>query len=109
VLVEDRDLERARSSTSAARRGGTGSRPPGRESRQQVPAGDRSRTPDEAAAEDDEEKELAPVSRPENTRTIEIERFLPPCQIDALYFEKRITSYRARKSGKNHSPSFATR
>jgi DNA end-binding protein Ku len=62
-----------------------------------VPAGhhespaqnDRGPEADEAAAEDDEEeKDFPPVPRPHNTRTIEIERFLPAGQIDALYFEK---------------------
>ena len=33
-------------------------------------------------------EEIAAVPRPQNTRTIEIERFLPAGQIDARYFEK---------------------
>ena len=33
-------------------------------------------------------EEIAPVPRPQNTRTIEVERFLPAGQIDARYFEK---------------------
>jgi Ku protein len=34
------------------------------------------------------ESELAPPPRPQNTHTIEIERFVPVGQIDARYFEK---------------------
>jgi DNA end-binding protein Ku len=88
VLVEDRDLERARSA-----RPPPGAvelvEPPRRESPSTVPAGRHELEADEAAAEDDEEEEeFAPVPRPQNTRTIEIERFLPAGQIDALYFEK---------------------
>jgi DNA end-binding protein Ku len=46
---------------------------------------------EESAADDDdegEEEKTAPVPRQQNTRTIEIERFLPSGQIDARYFEK---------------------
>jgi DNA end-binding protein Ku len=45
----------------------------------------------EGAADGDnesEEEEAAPVPRQQNTRTIEIERFLPAGQIDTRYFEK---------------------
>ena len=38
--------------------------------------------------EEPEEAPAPPVLRPQNTRTIEIERFLPAGQIDARYFEK---------------------
>ena len=48
-----------------------------------------SRRQEEVAADDDEEEEeIAPIPRPQNTRTIEIERFLPAGQIDARYLEK---------------------
>jgi DNA end-binding protein Ku len=88
LLVEDRDLERARSA-----RPPPGAvelvEPPRRESPSTVPAVRHEPEPDEAPAEDDEEEEeFAPVPRPQNTRTIEIERFLPAGQIDARYFEK---------------------
>ena len=51
------------------------------------------RAPENDEHEDDgleqpEEAPTPPVLRPPNTRTIEIERFLPAGQIDARYFEK---------------------
>jgi DNA end-binding protein Ku len=80
LLVEDRDLERARSERPPP--GAVEiAEPPRRESPPTVPAGDDD--------DDDEiEEEIAPRPRPENTHTIEIERFLPAGQIDARYFEK---------------------
>src|SRR4051794_38436626 len=42
---------------------------------------------DDSAHVEDEEEEIA-APRPQNTRTIEIERFLPVGKIDARYFEK---------------------
>jgi Ku protein len=90
LLVEDRDLERARSERP----------PPGaveiasrRESPPTVPAGVHEQDDKETADADDDdddkiEEEIAPRPRPENTHTIEIERFLPAGQIDARYFEK---------------------
>ena len=36
----------------------------------------------------EEQEEAVTFSRPQNTRTIEIERFLPVGEIDARYFEK---------------------
>jgi DNA end-binding protein Ku len=42
----------------------------------------------DAADDDVEEKEIAPIPRPQPPRTIEIERFLPAGQIHARYFEK---------------------
>jgi DNA end-binding protein Ku len=87
VLVEDRDLEEARSARPPP---GVVElvEPPRHESPSTVPTGRHDPHPDEAPAEDDEEEEFAPVPRPQNTRTIEIERFFPAGQIDALYFEK---------------------
>ena len=90
LLVEDRDLERARSE-----RPPPGAVPiveaPSRESPPTVPAGlheqDEEQIADDAADEENEEQEIA-APRPQNTRTIEIERFLPVGQIDARYFEK---------------------
>jgi DNA end-binding protein Ku len=88
VLVEDRDLERARSA-----RPPPGSvelvEPPRRESPSTVPAERHEPEAGEVAADDDEEEEeIASIPRPQNTRTIEIERFLPAGQIDARYLEK---------------------
>jgi len=91
LLVEDRDLERARSE-----RPPPGAIPlveaPRRESPPTVPAGLHEQDQEQVAADDaaddeDEEGEIA-APRPQNTRTIEIERFLPARQIDARYFEK---------------------
>ena len=56
--------------------------------RRQCPPDCTSRTRKKPPLDDDEEEEIAPVPRPQNTRTIEIERFLPAGQIDARYFEK---------------------
>src|SRR4051794_36878536 len=90
LLVEDRDFERARSE-----RPPLGAVPlveaPSRESPPTVPAGlheqDDEQVADDPADEEDEEQEIA-APRPQSTRTIEIERFLPVGQIDARYFEK---------------------
>jgi Ku protein len=45
---------------------------------------------DQAPADDvdDDEEGMTPLPRPENTHTIQIERFLPAGQIDARYFER---------------------
>jgi DNA end-binding protein Ku len=90
LLVEDQDLQRARSE-----RPPPGAVPlieaPHRESPPMVPAGlhepDEQQVAEDAADEEGEEQEIA-APRPQNTRTIEIERFLPVGQIDARYFEK---------------------
>jgi DNA end-binding protein Ku len=88
LLVEDRDLERARSERPPVGAVELGE-PPRRESPPTVPAALHEQVAEESAADDgDEEEEIAPVPRPQNTRTIEIERFLPAAQIDARYFEK---------------------
>lgn len=88
LLVEDRDIEHARSERL----------PPGavevneasrRESPPTVPAGMYEQEDQEPADDDDDDEEgMSPRPRPENTHTIEIERFLPAGQIDARYFEK---------------------
>lgn len=94
VFVEDRDLAEARSERP----------PPGsiplmepwhRANPPIVPATGSEPTEDERAPEDDEDEDeeleegpTPPVQRPPNTRTIEIERFLPVGQIDGRYFEK---------------------
>lgn len=88
LLVEDRDLEHSRSERP----------PPGaveineaprRASLPTVPAGVHEQEDQEPADDDnDGEEGMTPRPRPENTHTIEIERFLPAGQIDARYFEK---------------------
>ena len=93
LLVEDRDIELAR----------RGRPPPGaiEFAAPSSPSGQETLTASaglhEAQEEipgrhddDDEEhmEELAPVPRPPNTRTIEVERFVPLGQVDARYFEK---------------------
>ena len=97
LFVEDRDLAQARSE-----RPPPGSiplaEPPHRESPPTVPARTSELPEEDRAPEDDEREEeraggagrgaRPPVLRPQNTRTIEIERFLPAGQIDARYFEK---------------------
>jgi DNA end-binding protein Ku len=94
LFVEDRDLAQARSE-----RPPPGSiplaEPPHRESPSTVPA-KVSELPKEDRPPENDEYEEAPaadaptpaVLRPQNTHTIEIERFLPAGQIDARYFEK---------------------
>jgi DNA end-binding protein Ku len=88
LLVEDRDIERARSERPPP--GAVEiAEPPRRDSPPTVPVGLHQQDDEEiAAADDDVEIEEAPRPRPENTHTIEIERFLPAGQIDARYSEK---------------------
>jgi DNA end-binding protein Ku len=87
LLVEDRDIERARRKRPlpGAVELATPSR---RESPPTAPAGPHEEGEDESAGDDDEEHEIDPFPRPQNTRTIEIDRFVPVGQIDARYFEK---------------------
>src|SRR4051812_11499216 len=87
-LVEDRDLERARSERPPPDTVELAA-PPRRESPPTVPAGlneheDQGSGPDD----DDDEVDAEPMPRPQNTRNIEIESFFPVGQIDARYFEK---------------------
>jgi DNA end-binding protein Ku len=87
LLVEHRDIERARSERPPP--GAVETEPTRRESPPTAPVGEQD--DEEIAADDDDgdiEEEIAPRPRPENTHTIEIERFLPAGQIDARYFEK---------------------
>ena len=90
LLVEDHDLERARTERPSP---GTIelSVPSRRESPPTIPSGPHEQHKEDLAAADDDdeyEEEAAPIPRPQTTRTIEIERFLPSGQIDARYFEK---------------------
>jgi Ku protein len=89
LLVEDRDVERARSERPPP--GAIElSPPPDRESPPTIPASPHEQDKGDIAApdDDDDQEEAAPIPRPLTTRTIEIERFLPAGQIDARYFEK---------------------
>jgi DNA end-binding protein Ku len=91
MLVEDHDIERARSERPPP--GATElAEPARRQSPPTAPADDEDEeehaASEYAADDDDKEEEIASIPRPQNTRTIEIERFLPVGQIDARYFEK---------------------
>nr|WP_249794945.1 Ku protein [Bradyrhizobium sp. Oc8] len=90
LLVEDRDLARARSDRPVP--GALEAAPPRRESPPIAPAGVQEDTLEGSAANHDDEagelEEAAPIARPQNTRTIEIQHFVPVGQIDASYFEK---------------------
>ena len=85
LLVEDRDLERARSERLPPGAVELAEPPPGA-SPPTVPAGLHEQDTEENGHDNEEADEIVP--RPENTRTIEIERFLQAGQIDARYFEK---------------------
>lgn len=86
LLVEDRDLERARSDRPAP--GALEAAPPRRESPPNAPAGVQEDTVEGRADEAGGLEEAARIARPQNTRTIEIQHFVPVGQIDASYFEK---------------------
>ena len=88
LLVEDRDLERARSERPPPGAVELAA-PPRRNSPPTVPAGLNEHDDEGSAADDDDDElEAEPVTRPQNTRNIEIDRFLPVGKIDARYFEK---------------------
>jgi DNA end-binding protein Ku len=92
LLVEDREIEQARSERA----------PPGAfrlaEPPRPAPSPARAAEPDEDDAEEeqdrtgygqqDEQEEAPLVPRPQNTRTIEIERFVAAGQIAVRYYEK---------------------
>jgi DNA end-binding protein Ku len=91
LLIEDRELEQAR--RERPRPGAVQLAEPPRPASAATPASE----PDEDGEaekeqdrEDDGEKEEVadPVPRPQNTRTIEVERFVPAGQVDLRYFEK---------------------
>jgi DNA end-binding protein Ku len=94
LLVEDRDIERARSERLPP--GAVELASPSSPSRPEIPptgpAVPHEENEEETAAadngDDDEQEETAPLPRPQNTRTIEIERFVPRGQVDGRYFEK---------------------
>jgi Ku protein len=85
LLVEDRDLERARSERLPP--GAVElAEPPPRANPPTVPSGLHEHDTEENAQDNEEAEKIVP--RPENTRTIEIERFLKAGEIDSRYFEK---------------------
>jgi DNA end-binding protein Ku len=96
LLVEDRELEQARSERPppGAVQLAEPPRPaPGRPVRAAEPEEDgeaeEGQDREEVGEEDEREEDAAPlVPRPQNTRTIEIERFVPAGQVDVRYFEK---------------------
>jgi DNA end-binding protein Ku len=95
LFVEDRDLAQARSERPPPGALPIDKAPMQRPRPPTVPSGTRRQNEpedDEEQGEEDEQEtlaqETAPVARPQNTRTIEIERFIPAGQIDARYFEK---------------------
>jgi len=93
LLVENRDLAQARSQRRAPGEVELATSPRG-ESPPTAPAIPTDEAAKEGAADyddDDEEEqqeEAVTLARPQNTRTIEIEHFVPAGQIDARYFEK---------------------
>jgi len=84
LLVEDRDLERARSERLPP--GAVELAAPPRASPPTVLAGRHEQDAEENDYDDEEAEEIVP--RLENTRTIEIQRFFQAGEIDARYFEK---------------------
>jgi DNA end-binding protein Ku len=92
LIVEDEDLARARSARPPAGAVPLAA-PPQRENGPIISPGPPAfaRNGLAVANEEDEEEAMPavqPIARPENTHTIEIERFLPAGQIDARYFAK---------------------
>jgi DNA end-binding protein Ku len=92
LLVENRDLEQARSQRRAPGEVELVT-PPHHESPPTVPASlqdeaAKGGAPDHDDEAEEEQEEAVTFPRPQNTRTIEIEHFLPAGQIDARYFEK---------------------
>src|SRR5690242_7938167 len=89
LLVEDRDLDRARQARPLPGAPNMVEPPPPKPSRAPLRAvADEDEDSREDEAREAEEIEPAPPARPQNTHTIEIERFVPVRQTDARYFEK---------------------
>jgi DNA end-binding protein Ku len=91
LLIEDRELEQAR--RERPRPGAVQLAEPPRPASAATPASEPDEdgeAEEEQDREDDGEKEelAGPVPRPQNTRTIEVERFVPAGQVDLRYFEK---------------------
>jgi Ku protein len=93
LLVEDRDIERARSERPppGAVELATPSKSSRRESPPTAPTGPHEEQGGERTAvgdQDEDQEDITPIARPRNTRIIEIERFIPVGQLGAPYFEK---------------------
>ena len=91
LLIEDRELEQAR--RERPRPGAVQLAEPPRPASAATPAcepdEDGEAEKEEDCEDDGEKEEVAePVPRPQNTRTIEVERFVPAGQVDLRYFEK---------------------
>jgi DNA end-binding protein Ku len=93
LLVEDRELEQARSESPppgalqlSEPAGSEPGPPPVRAAKPDE--GDDEEQSREEDAKDEEQQEAHLIPRPKNTRTIEIERFVRRGQIDVRYFEK---------------------
>jgi Ku protein len=89
LLVEDRDIERARSERPLPDEPVPGDpwRPFRHESPPTAPYEVEGNESAAAGDETEDDEEIAPV-RPQNTRTIDIEHFVPLGHVDANYFEK---------------------
>lgn len=92
LLVENRDLAQARSQRRAPGEMELATSPHS-ESPPTAPASLSDEAAEEGAAahyddEEEQQEEAVTFPRPQNTRTIEIEHFLPAGQIDVRYFEK---------------------
>jgi DNA end-binding protein Ku len=86
LLVEDRDLDRARQARSLPGEPTVVQSPPLSPVPREVPSDENEANPERDA--DEVEAAPPPPPRPRNTHTIEIEQFVPIGQIDARYFEK---------------------
>ena len=105
LLVEDRDLERARSERLPPGAVELAEPPPGA-SPPTVPAGLHEQDTEENGHDNEEADEIVP--RPENTRTIEIERFLQAGRSTPGISRSRTMSCRAKRSDRNSLQSSAT-
>jgi DNA end-binding protein Ku len=86
LLVEDRDIERARSNRPAP--GAVELTAPSSFRRDSPPTAPYELQEDEGAGDEGKAEEIVPTPRPRNTRTVEIERFVPVGQVEVSYFEK---------------------
>jgi len=92
LLVEDRDIEQARSERRPAPsvEPAVHFAPLRRESPPTAPTAPDEMQEDEGRARGDEEEqeEITRIPRPQNTRIIEIERFIPVGQVESSFFDK---------------------
>jgi non-homologous end joining protein Ku len=94
LLVEDRELEQAR--RERPRPGAVQLAEPPRPASAATPASEPNEDGEDGEAEEEHDREddgemeevADPVPRPQNTRTIEVERFVPAGQVDLRCFEK---------------------